>query len=139
MPHGMSTSRIEDYALIGDCQTAALVGRDGSIDWMCVPRFDSGACFAALLGTPEHGRWRIAPADDVRRTRRAYRDGTLVLETEFETATGIVRLVEGVRGQVEMAMELVIRFDYGSVVPWVHRLPDDALAAVAGPDALCLR
>jgi GH15 family glucan-1,4-alpha-glucosidase len=147
--------RIEDYALIGDNETAALVGRDGSIDWLCVPRFDSGACFAALLGTPENGRWRIAPRGPVRRTRRAYREGTLVLETELETDEGcvrlvdcmtprrrlpdVVRLVEGVRGWVTMEMELVIRFDYGSTVPWVRRLPDGTLSAVAGPDALCLR
>ena len=109
-------SRIEDYALIGDCQTAALVGRDGSIDWLCFPRFDSGACFAALLGTPEHGRWLLAPAGEVRAVRRRYRDGTLVLETEFETDDGavtvidfmppradvpdLVRIVEGRRGRV---------------------------------------
>src|SRR5881409_3103829 len=118
-------SRIEDYALIGDCETAALVGRDGSIDWLCVPRVDSPACFAALLGTPEHGRWLIAPRDAVRCRRRAYRDRTLVLETEFETPDGVVRvvdgmtarrqnpnvvrLVEGVRGRVAMRMELVVR------------------------------
>jgi GH15 family glucan-1,4-alpha-glucosidase len=147
--------RLEDYALIGDNYTAALVGRDGSIDWWCVPRFDSGACFAALLGEERHGRWLIAPAGDVRRTTRRYRDGTLVLDTEFETADGVVRLVdcmtrhehhpdvlrvvEGVRGQVRMRMQLVIRFDYGSIVPWVRRLPDGTLTATAGPDALCLR
>src|SRR6266568_3141460 len=122
--------RIEDYALIGDCQTAALVGRDGSIDWLCLPRFDSGACFAALLGTPEHGRWQIAPAGDFTASRRRYRDNTLVLETEFETAEGavavvdcmpprtsepdLVRLVVGKRGRVKMQMHLVLRFDYGS-------------------------
>jgi len=146
---------IEDYALIGDNETAALVCRDGSIDWFCVPRFDSGACFAALLGTPDHGRWLLAPRAVVRATRRAYRGDTLVLETEFETDDGtvrvidcmpprrrspdIVRIVEGVRGRVAMRMELVIRFDYGSIVPWVRRLGDDTLGAVAGPDALCLR
>jgi GH15 family glucan-1,4-alpha-glucosidase len=146
--------RLEDYALIGDNETAALVGRDGSIDWLCVPRFDSGACFAALLGRPEHGRWLITPRGPVRRTRRAYREGTLVLETELETEEGVVRLidcmpfrrrlpdvvriVEGVRGRVPMTMELVIRFDYGSIVPWVRRMPDNALTAVGGPDALCL-
>src|SRR5438552_9823504 len=139
---------IEDYALIGDNETAALVGRDGSIDWLCVPRFDSGACFAALLGTPDHGRWLIAPAGGVRRVRRDYRQGTLVLETEFETEDGVVRLidcmtprerhpvvvrvVEGVRGRVAMRMELAIRFDYGSVVPWVRRLADGTLGAIAG-------
>ncbi len=147
--------RIEDYALIGDNHTAALVGRDGSIDWLCLPRFDSGACFAALLGDPSHGRWRIAPAGPVRATRRRYRDGTLVLETEMDADGGtvrvvdcmtrrkkhphVVRLVEGVRGTVRMEMDLVIRFDYGSIVPWVRRLHDGSLSAVAGPDALCLR
>src|SRR5215471_19958601 len=110
-------SRTEDYALIGDCETAALVGRDGSIDWLCVPRFDSPACFTALLGTPEHGRWLIAPADPVRAVRRRYRPGTLILETEFETETGVVvlsdcmpvrtgaldvvRVVEGKQGAVQ--------------------------------------
>jgi len=148
--------RIEDYAVIGDTQTAALVGRDGSVDWLCLPRFDSGACFAALLGDESNGRWRIAPTGPVTATRRRYRPGTLVLETEMDTAEGtvrivdcmpprgadpdLVRLVEGVRGRVPMSMELVIRFDYGQVVPWVRRLPDDGgLTAVAGPDALCLR
>jgi len=147
-------SRIEDYALIGDTITAALVGRDGSIDWLCVPRFDSGACFAALLGTPEHGRWLIGPADPVVRTTRRYREGTLVLETDHVTADGevtvidcmplhaeradIARVVVGRRGRVAMQMQLVIRFDYGSVVPWVRRL-DGTLGAVAGPDALELR
>ena len=142
---------IEDYGLIGDCHTAALVGRDGSIDWLCFPRFDSCACFAALLGGPEHGRWLIAPAGQVLNTRRRYRDGTLILETEFETNTGavriidcmplsngrwdVVRIVEGLRGQVAMRMELIIRFDYGSIVPWVRRL-DGTLMAIAGPDTL---
>ncbi|MDA0265030.1 MAG: glycoside hydrolase family 15 protein [Chloroflexi bacterium] len=145
---------IEDYALIGDCESAALVGRDGSIDWFCVPRFDSPACFAALLGTPEHGRWLLAPQDGIQRTRRSYRGDTLVLETEFETETGavrltdfmplrtgsteIVRIVEGRRGSVEMEMDLTIRFDYGSVVPWVQRI-DGGLLAIAGPDALIMR
>src|SRR4051794_21548701 len=115
-------SRIEDYALIGDCQTAALVGRDGSIDWLCLPRFDSPACFAALLGTPEHGRWLLAPAGPVHRVERRYREETLVLETEFVTDDGtvalmdfmpprtevldLVRIVEGRRGRVPMRMEL---------------------------------
>jgi GH15 family glucan-1,4-alpha-glucosidase len=145
---------IEDYALIGDTRTAALVGRDGSIDWLCVPRFDSGACFAALLGEPRHGRWRIAPAGELRRVERRYRRGTLVLETDFTTASGAVRvtdcmplpdgrtevarLVEGLHGRVEIDMELAIRFDYGRVVPWVRRI-GDAISAVAGPDALLLR
>jgi GH15 family glucan-1,4-alpha-glucosidase len=143
--------RIEDYALIGDCQTAALVGRDGSIDWLCLPRFDSGACFAALLGTPEHGRWLIAPSGEITATRRRYRDHTLVLETEFETADGavsvidcmpartaepdLVRLVVGKRGRVKMQMHLVLRFDYGSIVPWVRRTRH-GIRAVAGPDAV---
>ena len=124
---------IEDYALIGDCHTAALVGRQGSIDWLCLPRFDSGACFAALLGGPEHGHWLIAPAAEVLSIRRKYRDGTLILETEFETNEGavriidfmplsderwdVLRIVEGLRGRVAMCMELIIRFDYGSIVP----------------------
>jgi GH15 family glucan-1,4-alpha-glucosidase len=147
--------RIEDYALIGDGETAALVGSDGSIDWLCLPRFDSAACFAALLGSPEHGRWRIAPAGPVLRVTRRYRPGTLVLETEFETAEGVValvdcmplrnqaadvlRLVEGRRGRVAMTMDLGIRFDYGSLIPFVHRVHDGALLAVCGPDQLALR
>ncbi|NOG70326.1 glycoside hydrolase family 15 protein [Roseicella sp. DB1501] len=147
--------RIEDYALLADGHTAALVGRDGSIDWLCLPRFDSAACFAALLGTPEHGRWRIAPEGEVRQVRRRYRPGTMVLETEFETAEGVValidcmpvrngaadlvRLVEGRRGRVAMAMDLVLRFDYGSLVPWVHRASDGTLLAVCGPDQVALR
>ena len=143
--------RIEDYALIGDCQTAALVGRDGSIDWLCVPRFDSGACFAALVGGPEHGRWKIAPSGEVKAVRRQYRDDTLVLDTEFETADGVVgiidfmptrdqdpnlvRLVEGRRGRVRLHSELILRFDYGSVLPWVHRT-DTGISATAGPDTV---
>jgi GH15 family glucan-1,4-alpha-glucosidase len=146
--------RIEDYALIGNTRTAALVGRDGSIDWLCPPRFDSPACFAALLGKPEHGRWLLAPAGEVRRARRSYRDGTLVLDSEYETADGavrvvdcmpmwegrtdVVRLVRGLRGRVPMRMELVIRFDYGSTIPWVERR-DGGLRATAGPDTLDLR
>ena len=142
---------IEDYALIGDCHTAALVGRDGSIDWLCLPRFDSGACFAALLGEPRHGRWLIAPAAKAPTVRRRYREGTLILETDFETAEGavrvidfmplsnerrdVVRIVEGLRGQVTMRTELIIRFDYGSVVPWVRR-SQGMLLATAGPDTL---
>src|SRR5437868_11499198 len=121
--------RIEDYALIGDTHTAALVGIDGSIDWLCLPRFDSASCFAALLGEPRHGRWRIAPAMKDRATRRRYRGHTLALETEFECAEGavrvvdcmtprsrlpnVIRIVEGMRGRVPMTMELIIRFDYG--------------------------
>ncbi len=146
-------SRIEDYALIGDCHTAALVGRDGSIDWLCLPRFDSGACFAALLGAPEHGRWRIAPVDEPTRITRRYRGDTLILETDFETATGrvtlvdcmplrsdacrLVRLVIGRSGTVKMHAQLIVRFDYGSIVPWVWRA-DHRTHAVAGADALVL-
>jgi GH15 family glucan-1,4-alpha-glucosidase len=146
--------RIEDYALIGDLQTAALVGRDGSIDWLCFPRFDSGACFAKLLGSAENGRWLLAPVADGR-ARRRYLHDTLVLETEWETADGairvldfmpprgeapdVVRIVEGVRGRVRIRSELAIRFDYGSIVPWVRRAGDDTRLAVAGPDALSFR
>jgi GH15 family glucan-1,4-alpha-glucosidase len=147
--------RIEDYALIGDTQSAALVSRDGSIDWLCMPRFDSAACFAALLGEPRHGRWLLAPADRASRgVRRRYREGTLVLETEHAAETGrvrvidcmpprdrtpdIVRLVEGVEGAVRMRMELVPRFDYGAVVPWIRAM-DGVQLAIAGPDALALR
>ena len=148
--------KIEDYALIGDCHSAALVGRDGSIDWLCWPRFDSGACFAALLGGREHGRWKIAPAGDLIATRRQYREGTLVLETEFETAEGAVTLVDfmptraehcelarivvGRRGKVRMDLEFILRFDYGASVPWVRRLDDEeGIRAVAGPDQVVLR
>jgi len=146
-------ARIEDYAMIGDCHTAALVSRDGSIDWLCLPRFDSAACFAALLGTPEHGRWLLAPAGGARSIRRRYRDGTLILETDYETDTGMVtvtdcmpvrgqapdliRTVEGKRGTVAMRMELIIRLDYGSTVPWVQRI-DGGISAIAGPDRLVL-
>ena len=147
-------TRIEDYALIGNTRTAALVSRTGSIDWWCVPRFDSAACFAALLGAPEHGRWLIAPMHGVKRTARRYRPGTLVLETDLHTAEGsvrlidcmplregrmdIVRIVEGVRGAVPMRFELAMRFGYGSVVPWVRR-EGHTLTATAGPDTLELR
>ena len=148
------SSRIEDYALIGDLHTAALVGRDGSIDWLCLPRFDSGACFAALLGTPDNGRWQIAPRGEVRAVRRRYRGDTLVLETEFETDEGtaavidcmpvraqtphLLRVVEGRRGRTAMRTELIVRFDYGSAVPWVQRL-DGGISAIAGPDRLVFR
>jgi GH15 family glucan-1,4-alpha-glucosidase len=147
------TSRIEQYALVGDTQTAALIADDGSIDWLCVPRFDSGACFAALLGDESHGHWQIAPAAGGRCTRRAYREGTLVLETEWDTPDGtvrivdcmpvrdesvdLVRLVEGVRGRVPMTMELIVRFDYGAVLPWV-RAVDGAIRMISGPNALRL-
>jgi len=147
-------ARIEDYAMIGDCRTAALVSRDGSIDWFCCPRFDSEACFAALLGTREHGHWSIAPRAEARVTRR-YRPNTLVLESHFETEDGaatlidfmppggrhstIIRLVVGTRGKVPMRTELILRFGYGAIVPWVTRLEDDALRAIAGPDMVVLR
>lgn len=147
-------SAIEDYALIGDCETAALVARDGSLDWLCLPRFDSDACFAALLGNPENGRWQLAPVGRAR-VRRRYRPKSLILETEFETETGtatlidfmplragnpeIVRLVRCDRGSVRIKMDLVIRFDYGRTVPWVTRQQDGALLAVAGPHLLVLR
>jgi GH15 family glucan-1,4-alpha-glucosidase len=149
--------KIEDYALIGDCETAALVGRDGSIDWLCLPRFDSGACFAALLGTPEHGRWLIAPAGEILRVTRRYRENTLILETDFETAQGsirvtdcmgphahdaphLVRLVTGLSGEVPVDLELCIRFDFGRVIPWVTRLADgNGITAIAGPDMIVLR
>ena len=145
---------IEDYALIGDLQTGALVSRYGAVDWLCFPRFDSGALFAALLGTPENGHWTIQPHGEFRPLSRRYRDDTLVLESELETDTGVVRLidfmppretnpdlvriVEGVRGRVDMRMELVLRFDYGSIVPWVRTL-EGTLVAIAGPDAVLLR
>jgi GH15 family glucan-1,4-alpha-glucosidase len=147
-------SRIEDYALIGDCQAAALVGRDGSIDWLCLPHFDSGACFAALLGTAEHGRFWLGPAQGGACTRRRYRQDTLILESEYDTPDGsvtvldfmpprtrepdVVRIVTCTRGRVAMRMQLVIRFDYGSVVPWVQRL-DGGIRAIAGPDSVMLR
>ena len=147
--------RIEDYALIGDCQTAALVGRDGSIDWLCLPRFDSGACFAALLGGPEHGRWLLAPRAPGQRVTRAYRDGSLILDTTFETDDAavvvtdcmplrdavphIVRIVRGVRGRMPMRTELVVRFDYGSIVPWVRKTKGGGIRAIAGPDSMRLQ
>jgi GH15 family glucan-1,4-alpha-glucosidase len=145
--------RIEDYALIGDTHTAALVGRDGSIDWLCLPRFDAPACFARLLGDSNNGRWLIAPAGPVQEVRRRYRDGTLILETEFVTVDGavtiidfmprptaenrtdVVRIVRGIRGTVAMMLDLVLRFDYGRVAPWVRRRKH-GIFAVAGPDAI---
>ena len=145
---------IESYGLIGDCQTAALVGLDGSIDWLCWPRFDSDACFAALLGSPSNGRWLIGTEKEAKVTRR-YRPDTLILETRFETETGaatvtdfmlprgrtsdLVRIVHGESGEVEMCMELVLRFGYGNTTPWVSRLKDGTLRAVAGPDMAVLR
>ena len=145
---------LEDYALIGDTQTAALVGRDGSIDWLCLPRFDSPACFAALLGDESHGRWLVAPAGGVRRVERRYRPGTLVLETDFHTDDGVLQVVDSMpvrdeapdvvrvarclRGRVAVRMELVLRFDFGHVVPWVRRYKDEGLVAIAGPEAVHL-
>lgn len=147
------SERIEDYALIGNCKTAALVSRQGSIDWLCLPRFDSGAAFASLLGTRDNGHWQIAPVDEPRQVRRRYRGDTLVLETQFETESGaatlidcmpthtretdLVRVVRGNRGEVRMRMDLTIRFDYGSIVPWVTHI-EGGLRAVAGPDTLLL-
>jgi GH15 family glucan-1,4-alpha-glucosidase len=145
--------RLEEYAVIGDTQTIALVASNGSIDWLCIPRFDSGACFAALLGGREHGRWKIAPTGELRRVRRRYRDATLLLETEMETEEGtirildfmpirghapdVVRIVEGVRGRVTVEHDLVIRYEYGAIVPW-ERSKEGRLHAIAGPDALVL-
>ena len=145
--------KIEDYALIGDCETAALVCNDGSIDWLCWPAFDSEACFAALLGDKSHGRWRIAPASDSRMSRE-YRGETLILETRFETADGavtlidfmppkgkysdVMRIVVGIDGAVRLRSELVIRFDYGMSIPWVTRPDNGVFRAVAGPNMLIL-
>jgi GH15 family glucan-1,4-alpha-glucosidase len=142
---------IESYALIGDCHTAALIGTDGSMDWLCFPRFDSGACFAALLGGPEQGRWLLAPAGKVKSVQRRYRRDSLILETDFHTARGsvrvidfmpvsderwdVVRIVQGLTGTVALRMELVVRFDYGSIIPWVRR-SGDLLLITAGPDTL---
>ncbi len=155
-------SRIEDYALIGDLGSAALVGRDGSIDWLCWPRFDSDACFASLLGKPEHGRWLIAPKDGAAKITRRYRPNTLILETRFETADGaatlidfmppregnshlfrmvnshLLRLVVGERGRVAFHSELVLRFGYGAIVPWVTRMDEQTMRAIAGPDMAVL-
>ncbi len=149
------SNRIEDYGLIGDCETAALVGRDGSIDWLCWPAFDSDACFAAILGNERNGRWRIAPAEDIVKTTRRYRDSTLILQTRFETASGIielidfmpprghasdvVRLVRGIRGRIKLRMELIIRFGLGGDTPWVKRSDDQTLLAICGPDMTVLR
>jgi GH15 family glucan-1,4-alpha-glucosidase len=148
-------SPIEDYALIGDCETAALVDRCGSIDWLCWPSFDSEACFAALLGTRNNGRWLIAPSDEVIRCSRRYRGDSLILETRVETRQGaitlidfmpprgvasdIVRLVRGERGRIKLRMELIIRFGFGIDIPWVKRTEDGALLAISGPDMIVLR
>jgi GH15 family glucan-1,4-alpha-glucosidase len=149
------SSKIEDYGLIGDCETAALVGRDGSIDWLCWPAFDSDACFAALLGTHRNGRWLITPAEEVTKSSRRYWDNTLILETRFETENGVialidfmpprgyasdlVRLVRGITGKVKLQMQLVIRFDFGTDIPWVRRTEDGGLLAIAGQDMAVLR
>ena len=146
---------IEDYALIGDCETAALVSRTGSIDWLCLPRFDAPACFAALLGTADNGCWSIRPDDAQARITRRYRDGTLILETRFETATGaatlidfmavrepladLVRIVVGEWGVVDFTTKLTLRFDYGRTVPWVTRADAQTLTAVAGPDQIVVQ
>ena len=148
-------TRIEDYAMIGDCETAALVSRDGSIDWLCWPRFDSGACFAGLLGGPQYGRWQLTAADPKARVTRRYRGNTMILETDYDTPRGavtvidfmplrdgksnVVRTVVGRTGSVSMKTEIIFRFEYGSVVPWVTRLDDGTLRAIAGPDMVVLR
>ncbi len=147
-------SRIEDYALVGDGESCALIDRSGSVDWLCWPRFDSPACFAALLGTPDNGRWIIAPSNGTRMVKRRYVGDTLILETLFETESGtvavvdfmpprhatgdLVRMVQGRSGEVAMSMELVIRFGYGAIVPWVTQSHGDTteLRAIAGPDML---
>ncbi len=146
--------KIEDYAFLSDTQSGALVSREGCIDWLCLPRFDSGACFAALLGEAQNGQWSFTPREKIKKRARRYRDDTLILETDLETAEGavrlidfmpprgenpdVVRIVEGLRGKVTIRMELIIRFDYGSIVPWVRKR-HGALEAIAGPDALVLR
>ena len=150
----LHAQRIEEYAVIGDCETAALVGRNGSIDWLCWPTFSSGACFAALLGTVEHGFWKIAPAADIRRITRRYLPDSLIVETTFETSTGaiclvdfmplggthteVVRIVRGLRGRVQMRMDLSIRFDFGRTIPWVTKIAG-GIRAVSGPDMVLLR
>src|SRR6202140_3289298 len=147
-------TKIEDYAFLSDTQTAALVSRDGCVDWLCLPRFDSGACFASLLGTRDNGHWRFWPKEKIEKTRRRYRGDALILETEIETKSGavrlidfmpprgenpdIIRIVEGIRGEVTMQMELIIRFDYGRTIPWV-RTEHGGLEAIAGPNGLILR
>nr|MBA2585912.1 glycoside hydrolase family 15 protein [Chthoniobacterales bacterium] len=149
-----ATTKIEDYAFLSDTQTGALVSRDGCIDWLCLPSFDSGACFASLLGNAKNGHWSFAPAENITRTSRRYRGDTLILETEIETEQGMVRLidfmpprghnpdviriVEGVRGSVAMKMQLIIRYGYGEVIPWVRKR-HGGLEAIAGPDAMILR
>ncbi len=147
-------AKIEDYGFLSDTQTGALVSREGCVDWLCLPRFDSPACFASLIGQKENGRWLFSPEDKIDKLKRRYRGDTLILETEIETASGavrlidfmpprgtnpdIIRIVEGVRGEVKMRMELIIRYEYGSVIPWVRKA-HDGLEAIAGPDGLILR
>jgi GH15 family glucan-1,4-alpha-glucosidase len=149
-----SPAKIEDYAFLSDTQSGALVSRDGCVDWLCLPRFDSPACFASLLGEKKNGHWLLAPAEEVKQSRRRYRGTTLILESEFETESGavrlidfmpprghnpdIVRILEGIRGEVRMTMELIIRFSYGSIIPWVRKI-GGGLAAISGPDGLILR
>src|SRR2546423_1637789 len=149
-----SGTRIEDYAFLSDTQTSALVSRDGCVDWLCFPRFDSGACFASLLGTRDNGQWRFWPKEKIVNTSRRYRGDSLILETEIETKNGavrvidfmpprgenpdLIRIVEGIRGEVAMQMELIIRFDYGRTIPWV-RTGHGGLEAIAGPNGLILR
>src|ERR1700733_11070904 len=152
---------IEDYALIGDCETAALVSRDGSIDWLCWPRFDSGAVFASLLGDVDNGRWSISPVDPAARITRRYRPWTLILETDFETGEGavtlidfmplrfqggqsrntshLVRIVRGRSGNIAMTTEFILRFQYGAIVPWIKRIAPDTITAIAGPDMAVLQ
>src|SRR5947209_490316 len=147
-------TKIEDYAFLSDTQTGALVSRDGCVDWLCFPRFDSGACFASLLGKRENGCWRFFPDDKIKKIERRYRGNSLVLETDIETESGavrftdfmpprgenpdLIRIIEGLRGEVGLQMELIIRFDYGHVVPWVRK-SHGGLEAIAGPDGLILR
>ncbi len=154
-PTTTKPSAIEDYGLIGDCYTAALVSRTGSIDWLCWPRFDSAACFACLVGTSDNGRWSISPQAEDATITRAYLDGSVVLETRFSTKDGevalidfmpiglansaVVRLVRGIRGRVAMRMEMTLRFDYGAIVPWVSKLESGGISAIAGPDMVVLR
>src|SRR4029077_14190532 len=149
-----ATTKIEDYAFLSDTQTGALVSRDGCVDWLCFPRFDSPACFASLLGEAKNGHWRFFPDDESVKVQRRYRGDTLILETEMETEGGavrlidfmpprgtnpdLVRIVEGLRGEVKMRMELIIRFEYGLIIPWV-RQAHDGLEVIAGPDGLILR
>ncbi len=148
-------ARLEDYAIIGDCETGALVSREGSLDWLCWPCFDSGACFAGLIGAAENGRWRISARDPAARISRQYREATLILDTHIETNAGaatvtdfmplrgeasdVVRIIKGERGVVPMRMEFILRFDYGALIPWVTRFEDDSIKAIAGPDMVVLR